>query len=141
MTLDKSIRQSPRDNLRNCLKACQNPLKSYLVKAIILSVIFIGVGFQFFSQTPLSLRAMGFTALALLILLVLGYTSHHQDLCRDLELSIVQYQHDKIDFFKTHGDKQEEVINDFMLIYEADHTATVQFTYQGKPSQLPLSRE
>ncbi|WP_017767121.1 hypothetical protein [Streptococcus agalactiae] len=34
MTLDKSIRQSLLDNLRNCLKACQNPLKSYLIKAI-----------------------------------------------------------------------------------------------------------
>ena len=141
MTLDKSIRQSPRDNLRNCLKACQNPLKSYLVKAIILTVIFIGVVFHFFLQTPLSLRAMGFTVLVLLILLALGYSSHYQSIYRDLRFSVYQYQHDKIDFFKIHGDKQEEVINDIKLIYEADHTVTIQFTYQGKSSQLSLFKE
>lgn len=141
MTLDKSIRQSPRDNLRNCLKACQNPLKSYLVRAIILTVIFIGVVFHFFLQKPLSLRAMGFTVLVLLILLALGYSRHYQSIYRDLRFSVYQYQHDKIDFFKIHGDKQEEVINDIKLIYEADHTVTVQFTYQGKSSQLSLFKE
>lgn len=141
MTLDKSIRQSPRDNLRNCLKACQNPLKSYLVKAIILTVIVMIVFGHLFSQFPLSLRGIGFITPTLLILLALGFSSHHQDLYRDLELSIVQYQHDKIDFFKTHGDEQEDVINGIRLIYEADHTVTVSFAYQGKSSQLSLFKE
>ncbi|HGH7976378.1 hypothetical protein ABNG39_10330 [Streptococcus dysgalactiae] len=138
--LDKPSKNSPRDNLQNHLKACQAPLKSYLIKATFLTVIFVSLIGHFFSQVPLSLRGIGFIVLGLLILLALGFSSHRTDLYRDLQLSIVQYQHDKIDFFKTYGDKQEDVIDDIRLIYETDNTVTVQFIYQGQPSQFSLSK-
>ncbi|HFZ7160520.1 TPA: hypothetical protein ACGPS9_002241, partial [Streptococcus agalactiae] len=102
--LDKPSRNSPRDKLKNHLKACQTPLKNYPLKAVFLAVIFIAIVFSFFSQILISLKAMGFTTLSLLILLVLGYPCHLQSLYHDLKLSIYQYQQDKIDFFKTYGE-------------------------------------
>lgn len=138
--LDKPSRNSPRDKLKNHLKACQTPLKNYPLKAVFLAVIFIAIVFSFFSQILISLKAMGFTTLSLLILLVLGYPCHLQSLYHDLKLSIYQYQQDKIDFFKTYGEKQEDVIDDIRIVYETDNTVTVQFIYQGQPSQLSLSK-
>lgn len=138
--LGEPKRRSPRDKLQKHLKACQKPLKSYLLKAITLLFIVTGIFFSFFSSAPLSLRDIGFIALALLALLAFIFSIYHTDRYRDLQLSIIQYQYDKIDFFKTYGDQHEEVINDIRLIYETDHTVTVQFAYQGKTFQLALPK-
>ncbi|HFH8043055.1 TPA: hypothetical protein ACGWDB_001059 [Streptococcus agalactiae] len=46
--LDKPSRNSPRDKLKNHLKACQTPLKNYPLKAVFLAVIFIAIVFSFF---------------------------------------------------------------------------------------------